>query len=197
MIDEEAIKSTIQEAIYKLKEGTETSYYWQEGSTILPNRLSISIGAELSHAQKKGRMLAEEIIGEVKGTFKKVEQSPLKQHPPFYIHSKIFRPELSPSVMGYAIIGISNEEGKISRDSEEGLAAICNAGDGVLHIYFCAGITNPTEKETLLAFIDRKEKGMADMATPSGYKVIDFDEAINSPAKIVENDELSNENLEK
>lgn len=196
MIDLEAIKTTIHEAFYKLKEGTETSFYWQEGSTILPNRLSISIGAELSHAQKKGRMLAEEIIGEVKGTFKKVEQSPLKQHPPFYIHSKIFRPELSPSVIGYAIIGISNEEGKISRDSEEGLAAICNAGDGVLHIYFCAGITNPAEKEILLAFIDQKEKGMAS-ATPVGYKPIDFEEAINSAAKIVESDELSNEKLEK
>lgn len=142
-------------------------------------------------------MLAEEVTGEIKGTFKKVEQSPLKQHSPFNIHSKIFRPENHPSVLGYAIIGITNEEGKISRDSEEGLAAICNAGDGVLHIYFCAGITNPTEKELLLAFIDQKEKGMADMATPSGYKTIDFKEAINSAAKIVENDELPNDNLEK
>ena len=197
MIDEKAIEGTIHEAFYKLKEGTETSYYWQEGSRILPDRMSISVGAELSHAQKKGRMLAEEIIGEVKGRFKKVEQSPLKQHPPFDIHSKIFKPELTPSVMGYAIIGISNEEGKISRDSEEGLAAICNAGEGVLHIYFCAGVTNPTEKECVLAIIDRKEKGMADMATPSGYKPIDFKEAINSAAKIVESDELSNEKLEK
>lgn len=197
MIDEKAIEGTIHETFYKLKEGTETSYYWQEGSRILPDRMSISFGAELSHAQKKGRMLAEETIGEVKGRFKKVEQSPLKQHPPFDIHSKIFRPELSPSVMGYAIIGISNEAGKISRDSEEGLAAICNAGEGVLHIYFCAGVTNPTEKECVLAIIDRKEKGMADMATPSGYKPIDFKEAINSAAKIVESDELSNEKLEK
>lgn len=197
MIDEETIESTIHEAFYSLKEGTETSYYWQEGSRILPDRMSISFGAELSHAQKKGRMLAEEIIGEIKGSFKKVEQSPLKQHPPFSIHSKIFRPELSPSLLGYAIIGISNEAGKISRDSEEGLAAICNAGDGVLHIYFCAGITNPTEKERLLAIIDRKEKGIAGMATPSGYKPIDFEEAINSAAKIWENGKLSNENPEK
>lgn len=196
MIDLEAIKTTIHEAFYKLKEGTETSYYWQKGSTILPNRLSISIGAELSHAQKKGRMLAEEVTGEIKGTFKKVEQSPLKQHPPFYIHSKIFKPENHSSVMGYAIIGISNEEGKISRDSEEGLAAICKAGEGVLHIYFCACITNPTEKEILLSFLDQKEKGMAS-ATPVGYKPIDFEEAINSAAKIVESDELSNEKLEK
>lgn len=169
MIDQETIESTIHEAFYKLKAGTETSYYWQEGSRILPDRMSISFGAELSHAQKKGRMLAEEVIGEVKGTFKKVEQSPLKQHPPFYIHSKIFRPELSPSVLGYGIIGISNEEGKISRDSEEGLVAFCNAGEGVLHIYFCAGISTPSEKELVLDYVSQKEKGMAE-ATPVGYK---------------------------
>lgn len=197
MKDKETIENTIHEAFYKLKEGTSTSYYWQAGSRILPNRMSISNGAELSHAVKKGRMLLEEVTGEIKGTFTKVEQSPLKQHPPFNIHSKIFKPELSLSVMGYGIIGISNEAGKISRDSEEGLAAICNAGEGVLHIYFCAGVTNPTEKECVLAIIDRKEKGMADMATPLGYKMIDFDEAINSSAKIVKNDELSNENHEK
>lgn len=155
------IESTIHEATYKLKDGTSTSYYRQEGSTILPNRLSISIGAELTHAERKGRMLVENVIGEVKGSFTKVEQSPLKQHPPFSIHSKIFRPEHFPLVTGYAIIGISNKEGKISRESEEGIAAFHDAGEGVLHIFFCAGITNPSEKDKVLDFVNRKTKGMA------------------------------------
>lgn len=170
MIDQETIESTILEALYKLKEGTETSYYWQEGSRILPDRMSISFGAELSHAQKKGRMLAEDVVGEVKGTFKKDEQSPLKQHTPFNIHSKIFRPENFPSVLGYGIIGITNEEGRISRDSEEGFVAFCNAGEGVLHIYYCAGISTPSEKECVLGYVSRKEKGGVQAAPPVGYK---------------------------
>jgi hypothetical protein len=183
MNEKENIESTIHEAIYRLKEGTSTSYYWQSGSRILPDRMSISFGAEITHAEKKGRMLAEEVIGEIKGGFKVVEQSPLKQHPPFHIHSKIFRPELSKSVMGYAVIGISNEDGRIARDSEEGLAAICNAGDGVLQIYFCPGITTPTEKERMLAVIDRKEKGWPVEAAPMGYKTIDFNEATSFNGK--------------
>ena len=155
------IESTIHEAAYKLKEGTFTSYYRQEGSTILPNRLSISIGAELTHAERKGRMLVENVIGEVKGSFTKVEQSPLKQHPPFSIHSKIFRPEHFPMVTGYAIIGISNEDGKISRESEEGLAAFLKDGEGLFRIFFCAGLTNPSEKDKVLDYVNRKTKGMA------------------------------------
>jgi hypothetical protein len=191
MIEPKTTESTIHEAIYKLKDGTSTSYYWQEGSRILPDRMSISFGAELTHAERKGRMLAEEVIGEIKGSFKQVEQSPLKQHPPFQIHSKIFRPELASSVLGYAVIGISNEAGKISRDSEEGLAAICNAGEGVLHIYFCSGVTNPSEKEWLLAILDRKEKGWEPgTPTPSGYKTIDFNEATGFTGKDKGNIEL-------
>jgi hypothetical protein len=190
MIDQKTAESTIHESIYKLKDGTSTSYYWQSGSRILPDRMSISFGAELTHAEKRGRMLSEVVVGEIKGSFKKVEQSPLKQHPPFQIHSKIFRPELAESVLGYAVIGISNEEGKISRDSEEGLAAICNAGDGVLHIYFCSGVTNPSEKEWLLAVIDRKEKGAGGKAAPVGYKTIDFNEATGFTGKDKGNIEL-------
>jgi len=169
MMDTSTIEGSIQEATYKKKEGTATSFYRQSGSNILPERVSISFGSELSHAQKKGRMLAEEVIGEVKGTFKKVEQSPLKQHPPFNIHSKIFMPEGFPSVLGYAILGISNEQGKISRDSEEGLAVFIKAGEGVLQIFYCDGITNPAEKEAMLTYIDHKKRDGQE-ATPVGYK---------------------------
>lgn len=147
----------VEEATYKLKEGTKDSYYRQSGSTILPNRMSIDFQKELTYAQKKGRMLIERVIGEVRGSFKKTEQSPLKQHPPYGIHSKIFRPQCFPLVNGYATIAISNKEGKISKDSEEGLAAFFKADDGMLHIFFCAGI-NPSEKDKVLAYISQKIK---------------------------------------
>ena len=106
-------------------------------------------------------MLTEIVIGEVEGNFKKNEQSPLKQHPPFRIHSKIFRPRSYPLIMGYATIGISNKNGKISSESEEGLAAFFKSDDGMLRIFFCAGITNPSQKEQVLDYVSRKIKGMA------------------------------------
>lgn len=163
------IEISMNVALYKLKEGTSTSYYWQEGSKILPNRLSISFGTELTHAERKGRMLLEDVIGEVKGNFTRVEQSPLKQHPPFSIHSKIFRPLHFPSVFGYAVMGISNEEGCISRNSEEGLAVFCKVGEGELKVFFWPGITNPSEKDDVLEFVTKKE-GWPEMTIPRGYK---------------------------
>lgn len=147
------IENTMNVALYKLKDGTSTSYYWQEGSKILPNRLSISFGAELTHAERKGRMLIESVIGEVKGNFTKDEQSPLKQHHPFGIHTKIFRPLHFPAVLGYGIIGISDENGRITRESEEGIVVFCKAGEGMLEVFFWAGITNPSEKDSVLEFV--------------------------------------------
>lgn len=154
-------ESTMLESVYKIKEGTSTSYYWQSGSRILPNRLSISFGAELSWARREGRMLIENVVGEVKGRFTKAEQSPLKQNPPFGIHSKIFRPDHFPLVDGYAIIGITDKQGKITRNSEEGFVAFKKVEAGTFRIFFCAGITNPSEKEEALSFVNQKIKGMA------------------------------------
>lgn len=161
------IEISMNVALYKLKEGTSTSYYWQEGSKILPNRLSISFGTELTHAERKGRMLIENVCGEVKGCFTRAEESPLKRHPPFRIHSKIFRPIHFPSILGYAVIGISNEEGRISRDTEEGLAVFCKAGKDVLKVFFWAGITSPSEKDDVLEFVTKKE-GWSETTIPKG-----------------------------
>lgn len=159
------IEISMNVALYKLKEGTATSYYWQEGSRILPNRLSISFDSELTHAERKGRMLFENVIGEVKGSFTRIEQSPLKQHPPFRIHSKIFRPIHFPSVLGYAVVGISNKEGRITRNSEEGLVVFRKAGEDMLKVFFWVGITNPAEKDSVLEYVTKKE-GRPEMAVP-------------------------------
>ncbi len=161
---------TIQEADYKLKDGTSTSYYWQRGSKILPNRLSISLGPELTSAERKGRMLIESVIGEVKGTFTKPEQSPLKQHPPFGIHSKIFRPDHYPNILGYSTIGISNADGKITRDSEQGFAAFIRIDPNTLKVFFCVGITNPSQKDSVLEAITRKIERDGLIDHPQGFK---------------------------
>lgn len=150
-MNREFINKTIQTSVYTLKEGTETSYYWQSGSKVLPNRLSISFDAELSKAQHKGRMLSRIVLGEVKGTFTKVEVSPLKQNKPFCIHSKIFQSEDYPSLAGYSVIAVSNSEnGKCT--NEEGLLIFDKIAENTLQLYYMAGVTcNPSD---LLAVLD-------------------------------------------
>lgn len=141
------IEATMQVATYQHKQGTETSFYRQEGSTILPNRISYSIGAEITEAQHKGRMLNKEerVIGEIKGIFTKVEVSPLKQNKPFAIHSKIFKTIDYPQLTGYAILAISNEEGRSKQ--EEGMLVIHQISSEVLKLFYMQGVTcNPSDK---------------------------------------------------
>ena len=57
MIGTDFIASTLQQATYRLKEGTKSSYYWQSGIKILPERLSISGNSEFTKVARKGRNL--------------------------------------------------------------------------------------------------------------------------------------------
>lgn len=56
------IEATIQIATYIRKKETSSSYYWQSGIKILPNRLGISKD-QFSTIQKKGRNLRGGKIG--------------------------------------------------------------------------------------------------------------------------------------
>lgn len=146
-MEKKFIESTIQVATYKLKEGTSTSYYWQKGSTILPNRISFTLGKEITEAKHKGRMLnkEEKVIGEVDATFKKDETSPLKQYKPYNIHSKVFQSIDFPQLTGYATLAVTNEEGKCK--NEEGLLVIVQESESVLTFFYVAGVTcNPGDK---------------------------------------------------
>ena len=80
---EEFISKAMKTATYQHKEGTANSYYWQSGSRILPNRLSISKGSEMTSVQRKRRNLLSPVVGQILGRFTKIEESPLKQHKPF------------------------------------------------------------------------------------------------------------------
>ena len=151
---QEFIEATIQVARYELKEGTSSSYYWKSGSRILPNRMSISLNSELSKAERKGRMLIENVIGEVNGKFTTLEDSPLKQHKPFCIHSKIFQP-ISFPLLSYGTISVTNQEGRCTRDSEEGLLVFHQAATGVLMLYYMAGVTsNPSDLNAVFSYIE-------------------------------------------
>lgn len=116
---EQFIEAIKQCAIYKRKEGTATSYYWSSGSKVLPDRISIS-REEMRETEHKGRNLQHKIIGQVMGSFKKAEESPLKQYSPFQLRTNIWTMSSFPSFIGYGTIGISNCNGKIDRQSDTG-----------------------------------------------------------------------------
>ena len=81
MMSAEFIAKALLSAVYVRKEGTASSYYYQKGSTILPNRLGITKG-EITSVQKKGRNLKSS-VGQLLAQFKVSEESPLKQNKPY------------------------------------------------------------------------------------------------------------------
>ena len=117
MIEEKYIQATMQEAWYQRKAGTLSSYYHNAGCRILPNRLSISRD-KLFNVRKKDRNLIHPVIGQLLGQFTKNEESPLKANSPFMVRTQIWHIPEYPLFIGYGSIGISNEEGKIDRESD-------------------------------------------------------------------------------
>ena len=87
-MNEEFIKSSFQVATYTLKEGTKGSYYWTEGFSELPNRLSISRDNELTKVSRKGRNLLHPIVGQMIGSFTQKEVSRYKEANDRQLHPK-------------------------------------------------------------------------------------------------------------
>jgi hypothetical protein len=117
---EQFIEAIKQSATYRRKEGTATSYYWATGAKILPDRISISKESEMKQTRHTGRNPLHKIVGQLMGTFKKNERSPLKLHKPFQLRTNLWEMEDFPSFLGYGTIGISNQLGKIDRQSDTG-----------------------------------------------------------------------------
>ena len=113
------IETQCKEAKYQRKEGTAASYYWQEGSRILPNRMSISKDVELTPVAPKGRNLLHKTMGQMKGNFTQKEDSPLMQHKPFAIHTTLYQIPEYPEYP-YGTIGITGSNGKITRQTDFG-----------------------------------------------------------------------------
>jgi hypothetical protein len=135
----EAIKKV---STYKKKEGTSSSYYRVSGAEILPERLSLSFGTEMVQTARKGRNLMHEVVGQLIASFKKTEQSPLKQYKPFKVRTNIYKDMNYPLLIGYGTIGISNQEGQITKDSDKGdLVIFCSQDKEKkeICIYFFAG----------------------------------------------------------
>lgn len=137
------IRNQIQKAYYQKKSGTATSYYRQSGATILPDRLSIDFTHMITSATYKGRMLLEKVIGEIRAAFKKSESSPLKQNKPYKVTSKIFQKPEFPQLSGYGTIAISDANGHITKESEEGVVVFNRIDEYTLQIYYMPGKCTP------------------------------------------------------
>lgn len=142
MISIEFIATTLQQATYKLKEGTKSSYYWQSGTKILPGRLSISKESEMTRVTRKGRNLLHSLAGQMVGAFKVNEESPLKIHKPFTCRTQIWTVDEYPLFIGYGTTGITNKEGRIN-DTGDLVVFYSSDNRSTIQISFFRGLGNP------------------------------------------------------
>lgn len=168
-INQEFIKSTLLEMEYHLKEGTKASYYWHEGARILPNRLSIS-KSEITKVERKGRNLLHSISGQMIGSFKKSEDSPLKRNKPYTCRTQIWRVEEYPHFIGYGTIGITNSEGGIFDTND---LVIFDSKDNwqTIRIYFFRGLGHVDNLLPCMKFLNDKIRSEQALKTCSqkGY----------------------------
>lgn len=150
-MNEEFIKANYQTCIYILKEGTKSSYYWHEGSTILPNRLSISKESEMTKVCRKGRNLENPIAGQMVGTFKKTEKSPYKINNPYVCRTQIWQKAEYPLFIGYGTAGITNKEGQVE-DTGDLLLFFTPDQWQTIRIFIFAGMGNPNNLLEALEF---------------------------------------------
>jgi len=149
---QEFISKSMKVAVYQHKEGTKSSYYWQQGCKILPGRLSISRGSEMTNVQHKGRNAMHPVVGQLIGAFKVAEESPLKQHKPYTCRTQIWQVPLYPLFIGYGTIGISNASGKVE---DTGDLIVMHSTDQWqnIRIFYFAGMGNVNDMEQVMRFL--------------------------------------------
>jgi len=158
-MNDQFIEAIIQSATYQRKEGTATSYYWATGAKLLPDRISISKESEMNETSHTGRNPLHKITGQIMGTFKKNETSPLKLNKPFNLRTNIWQMEDFPSFIGYGTIGISNQLGKIDRQSDTGDLIVLHTSTKdwkEITIHYFAG--SVMELESIMEFLYKRNK---------------------------------------
>lgn len=174
---QEFISKSMQVAFYQHKEGTASSYYWQQGSSTLPNRLSISKGSEMTSVQRKGRNILHPVVGQLLGKFKVVEDSPLKQHKPFEVRTQLWQVPLYPLFIGYGTLGISSESGKVTGDTGDLVVLYTPDQWTNIVIFYFAGMGNINDMEQVMKYLQplvengqynvEQKKGDASQQDPS------------------------------
>ena len=134
------LSQSMQVALYKFKEGTACSYYRQLGSRILPNRLSISKGNNITSVQLKGRNLQHTSVGQLLGKFTKVEESPLKQYKPYSLRTQLWQVPAHPEFIGYGTLGITGVSGRVEGDTGDLVVLHTSDEWESITIYYFAGM---------------------------------------------------------
>lgn len=125
-------------AVYALKPGTTSSYYWQRGTRVMPNRLSI-FPTDMTPTAKKGRNL-QPSAGQMKSTFTKAEESPLKQHRPWDCNTKLWQVPEFPDFIGYGTLGITAESGRIEGDTNNLVALFTPDAWKTIAVFYFPGM---------------------------------------------------------
>lgn len=144
------IQKSLQKASYVKKSGTSSSYAWQNGFTFLPKTLSIIKGGENFKCAKKGRNL-QQVEAQFKGRFTKNEESLLKQYSPYKVNTQIWKIESYPMFIGYGSIGITGENGRITKESDTGDLIILYNSDyswNEIEIFYFRGMLPYLEEVT-------------------------------------------------
>ena len=149
---EEFIRKSMQMAIYRHKEDTASSYYWQHGSRILPNRLSIK-DTDMTNVQRKGRNLLHPVVGQLIGRFKVAEESPLKQHKPFDVRTQIWQIPCRPLFIGYGTLGITGASGRVEGDTGDLIVLHSTDQWENITIFYFAGMGNVNDMEQVMRFL--------------------------------------------
>ena len=149
---EEFIRKSMKVAVYQHKKGTKSSYYWQQGSKILPGRLSISRGNEMTNVQHKGRNAMHPVVGQLIGAFKVAEESLLKKYKPFVCRTQIWQVPLYPLFIGYGTIGITNYKGNV-RDTGDLIVMHSTDQWESISIFYFAGMGNPSDMPQVMRFL--------------------------------------------
>ena len=163
-MNEEMMKASYQEAIYQRKAGTSSSYYWQSGSRILPNRASITMENEVTKVARKGRNLLHPVVGQFLAQFTRKEVSPLKQHKPFHVRTQIWQDEDYPQFIGYGTTGVSDADGRVTDRSDTGDLLVFYSEDAdwqAIRIFIFAGMgKNPEHRDFAMRYASKFINGV-------------------------------------
>ena len=147
------IGRSMEVATYTHKQDTASSYYWVKGSKILPNRLSIS-RSQMSSVQRKGRNMIHPVAGQLLGSFKVTEESPLKQYKPYSVRTQIWQVPLYPKFIGYGTIGISGESGKVEGDTGDLIILYSSDHWANITTFYFAGMGNISDMEQVMKYLN-------------------------------------------
>lgn len=161
---DEFIQKAMLVAFFEKKQGTSTSYYWQSGCQILPNRISVSKEMEMSSVQKKGRNTHQNVVGQFLAQFTKKEESPLKQYPPYQVRTQLWQVPLYPQFIGYGTIGITGESGKVKGDTGDLIVLYSPDDWNNIVVFFFAGMGSINELHPVMRFLQKEvESGKYDI----------------------------------